>query len=196
MATPPTFSVGGVLTAAQMNQVSLWGITPTSVSGGSVSGRVISLGGQSTRINGVFTSDFANYRMHIRGLQVSSNAAILFRMSVGGSSPAQGWQTTYRGLTSGGGSADFASASSTYTETGIYIGIANTPIGWFMGDFFGPQLAQRTTILSTSMAHDGSNFFQRTGGSVCDNTTQYDGIEIWNGNGANMTGTVTIYGYN
>ena len=64
MATPPTFSAGAVLTAAQMNKIGLWTTVPTSVANGTISGNAVTFSGvSSVSLNGVFTSDFDAYRI-------------------------------------------------------------------------------------------------------------------------------------
>ena len=68
MATPPDFTAGQVLTAAQMNAVGLWKVTPTSVTGTGASidsngDVVVSSGGSNVTLNGVFSADFKNYKI-------------------------------------------------------------------------------------------------------------------------------------
>ena len=63
-------------------------------------------------------------------------------------------------------------------------------------DIFGPQATQKTAIngLTTSVWSGAAN----AGGMIIgflDSTTSYDGVQITNSAGTNMTGTVAIYGY-
>lgn len=54
MATPPTFTVGQVLTAAQMNAVGMWKVAETSFSNSS-----------GVEIQNCFSSDYRNYLMKL-----------------------------------------------------------------------------------------------------------------------------------
>ena len=73
MATPPTFSSGAVLTAAQMNSVGLW-LVKTQVVGTAVS---------SVSVTSAFSSDYNNYKIIYEG-GASSASAVLFRMQLNG----------------------------------------------------------------------------------------------------------------
>lgn len=59
------YTSGQVVTAADMNAVGLHLITPTSVTGGTLSGATVNIGTAVTSItvDGVFSSDFDNYRI-------------------------------------------------------------------------------------------------------------------------------------
>jgi hypothetical protein len=71
MATPPVFSSGAVLTAAQMNAVGMWKITEASTIGASLS------------ISNCFTSDFKNYRIvwNIDGATNLANLVFRWRLN-------------------------------------------------------------------------------------------------------------------
>ena len=84
MATPPVFTAGQVLTAAQMNKIGLWEVYPeTAVTGVSTITR-----------DGVFTSDFTNYLLIITGTNASSgNMNMQFR--VGGVTAATNYNAQF-----------------------------------------------------------------------------------------------------
>jgi hypothetical protein len=74
MATPPDFTAGQVLTAAQMNAIGLWRITTctatfTGGTAGTVSNGVINIGSGNTSIAvaNAFSADFPHYRIILGG---------------------------------------------------------------------------------------------------------------------------------
>ena len=73
MATPPDFSSGAVLTAAQMNAVGLW-LVKTQTVGSGVS---------SVTVTGAFSADYDNYKLMYIGGTVSASTDI--EMTIGGS---------------------------------------------------------------------------------------------------------------
>jgi hypothetical protein len=74
MATPPTFSSGAVLTAAQMNSVGLW-LVKTQVVGSGVS---------SVSVTSAFSGDYNNYKIIYEGGTSSASGGVLFRMQLDG----------------------------------------------------------------------------------------------------------------
>ena len=66
MATPPTFSSGAVLTAAQMNSVGMW-LVKTQTVGTAVS---------SVTVTGAFSADYDNYLILMSGGTGSDSASI------------------------------------------------------------------------------------------------------------------------
>ena len=72
MATPPTFSSGSVLTAAQMNSVGLWLVTTESVGTAVLSETVTS----------AFSADYDNYLILMNG--GTSSAACSIGIEIGG----------------------------------------------------------------------------------------------------------------
>ncbi len=88
MATPPDFTVGQVLTAAQMNSIGLFRVTTCTVSsvGGTaatVSNGVVTIGtgNTSVTVNNAFSSDYQSYRIFIENLDTSGTASHLFQFS-------------------------------------------------------------------------------------------------------------------
>ena len=73
MATPPVFSVGATLTAAQMNAVGLW----------LVKRQTVGTGVTSATVTGAFTSDFDDYQIVISGVACSAGGLSML-IQVGG----------------------------------------------------------------------------------------------------------------
>jgi hypothetical protein len=70
MPTPPDFSSGAVLTAAQMNAVGLW-LVKTQTIGNAVS---------SVTVTGAFSADYDNYLVTVTGGVASTSASIGLRL--------------------------------------------------------------------------------------------------------------------
>jgi len=70
MATPPTFSSGAVLTAAQMNSVGLW-LVKTQTVGTAVS---------SVTVTGAFSADYQNYLILMSGGTQTDNTSIYLQL--------------------------------------------------------------------------------------------------------------------
>jgi hypothetical protein len=73
MATPPDFSSGAVLTAAQMNAVGLW----------LVKSQAVGTGVSSVTVTGAFSTDYDNYKIMYSGGTVSASTDI--ELTIGGS---------------------------------------------------------------------------------------------------------------
>lgn len=87
MATPPDFTVGQVLTAAQMNAIGLWRITTCTVSsvGGTAataSNGVITVGtgNTSVTVSNAFSADYDNYRITYSGGTQSASTDIALKL--------------------------------------------------------------------------------------------------------------------
>jgi hypothetical protein len=201
MATPPDFSVGAVLTAAQMNQVGMWKITPSAVSGTGASiqtdGSVlVATGGTTFTITDAFPTDYQVFHLIINDLILSTDQGILFRLVTGGTASQTGY---YYGLAFGS-----AGYGGTYnTETGanqtsfsprIISGTGGGGAASIM--VYQPNLAKPTSFTYTSSdpRAGGAPIFHGSGyHSVA---TAYSSITFLT-NGANFTRCrVSIYGYN
>ena len=192
MATPPTFSVGGVLTAAQMNQVGQWLMIPTSISGTGATlsnGKITLSSCTAVTINGIFTGDFENYLLLARLSFTGGDTTIQLTAS----GTAAGSNYNYSQVQA------YAGAGVTTARTA---GAANIPImsnqGGVYGsasvDIFAPQLSVPTMFQAGNLRNDGAygtpaNYLWFGNNS---NSTSYDGLKI-TGGGA-MTGTIMVYG--
>jgi hypothetical protein len=200
MATPPDFTAGQVLTAAQMNAVGLWRITGltasfTGGSAGSVSNGVITVGSNNTviTITNCFNSDFRNYRLIIKTNSNSvSNADIQFQLRTSGGSTST---TGYYGMW----------IYASYATTGVAAaGNNNAPNFSFFANALGtngfnasatilsPNEAQRTSVYSNTARGDIAGTYN----GYHDVGTAYTSCVLTCG-GGNMTGgTIVFYGYN
>lgn len=182
MATPPTFTAGQVLTAAQMNKIGLWvQKAETSFSAAS-----------SVTADNVFTSDFTNYLVVVRYSTSTTNIPSL-KLRTGGTSASTNYdvQTLTANDTTISGARLSAQTSflyGYYTNSATEKYVATITLA-------GPNLAEATAIRSESGGTVGANAalsYYTTGNHRT--ATAYDGIELLVATG-NMTGTYTIYGY-
>ena len=182
MATPPTFSSGAVLTAAQMNAIGLWKITEVNLS--------------TTAIDGIFTSDYDNYRIVVNQIKLSGVGGLVrfnWRDTSNATVNAANYYTAARRYDSAGTNYDFGVQAVTYADTAIN---CTTSGDWasFSMDIYGPRLSTQTSsILSGVGAINGP--------SVVTSSTGYNAVQAHAGiifstsAGTISTGRVYVYGY-
>lgn len=191
MATPPDFSVGGVLTAAQMDQIGLWKVIPTSATGGTVSANgTVTLGSavSSVTISGAFSAAFTNYRVIFSGTTPSATDS--FRLQLGsattghyGSMYYDSWDGAANGiLRVGNGSSVYISLDEASAKT------SSTSF-----DVISPYLSQATQLFGN---FSGRGFFGWFG-ALQNASTSFTSFTIKPDSSGTFTGgTVSIYGYN
>ena len=178
MTTPPTFSAGQVLTAAQMNKVGLWLVNTTSFSGVS-----------SVTLPSVFTSDYDNYKIML-SLYGSANYFAVMQMTTGSTPDTS--NSYYRQV-----AYDTASlaASNAGPVGDMYIceypNVSSAPSGGSY-DIFSPYLSQRTTVLGSFFC--ASTPSMMVGGWQVTTSTSYSGFILKTGSGT-ISGKVSVYGY-
>lgn len=185
MATPPTFSAGAVLTAAQMNAIGMWRVASGTLSTA------------TTDFQSVFTSDFTNYRIVMDQLLLSGAGDIYWRL-LSGSTPATGtdYGWAFNGYTSAPAAADSGGSNQSLAYTGVTMtaGVANLRVSACTIDLMNPQVAERTFALT--QAATITNVYRGLSGAAAHNlTTAYDGIRFLTNSAVTMGGNVTIYGY-
>lgn len=193
MATPPDFTTGSVLTAAQMNAVGLWRITGCTVSsaGGTAataSDGVITFGAGNTSvtISNAFSADYANYLILIDYAYAGTgNPSMLMTMGA--------TATGYYGV----------NAYYAYDASGDGTAKRNAGVDWPIGyvgannfsaavTVYAPQRAVRTSVSST---YAGDLYYGTFNGMLA-NTTQYTSFTLAPSSSSFTTGTVRVYGYN
>jgi hypothetical protein len=177
MATPPDFTVGQVLTAAQMNAVGMW-----------KTGSVTLTGQTTAQINNCFSADFDNYLLiySIKG----TSSGFYFRLSVGGVPNAtansyiqSGRYVGYPGVGAGDFNASGDSFGLSFYST--FMNAGNITI-------VAPFKAEATSFSGTYNSQNASVY---TGGYHNQNTS-YDGLYFYNTTASAMTGTITVIGIN
>lgn len=186
MATPPIFSVGATLTAAQMNAVGLWKIQTKSVT-------------TATEItfDSVFTSDFLNYLVYFSVSSATSTDIIRWQERASGTNAASSYSYS--------GAAYYLSAGTAYQNILGGQNIANGGVGSFDGasgsqghcvfEIHSPNTSAYTSTTGRfSMATGNTGMYHGTMGSVHYVSNVYDGFRLFVNSG-NFTGSATVYGY-
>jgi hypothetical protein len=177
MATPPTFTSGAVLTAAQMNSVGLW-LVKTQVVGSAVS---------SVAVTSAFSADYDSYRIIYSGGSQSSAGEM--RMTLGATGGVVYYSSiiyaTWAGATGGTGGNGIAYwnvGSGRPAGNSVCIDIHrpnNTDETWFNGSYVG--------IDAGSVGGSANGFLN--------NTTSYTGFTFTPSAGTLTGGTIYVYGY-
>jgi hypothetical protein len=178
MATPPDFTAGQILTAAQMNAVGLW-LVKTQTIGSAVT---------SVAVTNAFTSDFDNYKIVVSGSTGSANVDVSLQLT----GSTTGYSGIYvAGTYATGGLAGFGdNNAASFTRAGAVHSGNSVQLNV---DLAQPNLAKFTYI--TGQAVQTSSAGTYTG--VHKVSTAFTGFTLIVTGGANITGgTIAIYGYN
>ena len=176
MATPPTFSSGAVLTAAQMNSVGLW-LVKTQTVGNAVA---------SVAVSSAFSADYDSYRIIYSG--GSQSIAGEIRMHLGASvslyysSIVYATWTGATGGTGGNGIAYWNVGSGRPAGNSVCIDIHrpfNTDETWFNGSYIG---------IDAGSVGGSVNGFQN-------NAASFTAFTLTPSAGTLTGGTIYVYGY-
>jgi hypothetical protein len=178
MATPPTFSSGAVLTAAQMNAVGLW-LVKTQTVGSAVS---------SVTVTGAFSADYDNYLILLSGGTGSAAASI--GIEIGGST------TGYYG---------FMTYGDATTSTVQGAGRNNTALLNWVGGVQGASQAAHVSVqvlgpFKTAYTKFANGTYQNAGayGTMQGEhrvATSYTSFKLVPDTGTLTGGTIAVYGY-
>jgi hypothetical protein len=184
MATPPVFTAGQVLTAAQMNAVGLWLITDNTFSA------VTSF----SLPNDTFTADFVNYRFLVRITAVAVDNAMSLRMRASGTdASAANYDYAFTGLRSD----NTPDSINGQNQTSIAVGSQdNVIIRYSLAlDIFTPRLAQPTIVSGVvSSTSSAGILVGRYGVGAHQLANAYDSLTFISTQ--NVTGEYWVYGYN
>lgn len=197
--TFPSFSVGEVLTASDMNAVGLWRVTPTSVAGTGValSGGVVTFtNATSIIVNGCFTNNFRNYKLIIDcGGAASGGANITLRMrNAGVTTTGTGYY--WNGVNQNAAAAPInhsAVNSTSFYVTDVLNAVADS--AYIETTILSPQRTSRTGYISTTAFEYGTDYYYRSVAGQFTTSASYDGFNILS-NTTGITGRLSIYGYN
>jgi hypothetical protein len=176
MATPPTFSVGQVLTAAHMNAVGMWEIASQSV--------VTSGSPSEVSISNCFSADYDVYRVTVSG--GAGSAGMFLRLQLGAT--ATGYYTAYNGVTYSTGAASLSADNNAANFSAV--GIATTTSINLDVTLINPFLTEHTYI---SGAHADATVGRNFAGYL-NNSTSYTGFKIICSTGSLSAGTIRVYG--
>jgi hypothetical protein len=182
MATPPDFTTGQVLTAAQMNAVGMWLVKSDTITTGN-----------SKEITACFSADYDNYKIVLSNIRGSSVVNVFMRMGTtatgvyyyGGLSRSYGSATT-NGEQGSGSTQWLLGAIATSTES------AAATVELQM-----PNMAQVTSFSSLGSDPRTGGAGARNYAGYINNTTQYTSMTILLDGGATFSScNIRVYGYN
>ena len=178
MATPPVFSAGAVLTAAQMNAVGLW-LVKTQTIGTTVS---------SVTVSNAFNSDFDNYKIIINGGTATGLSTIT--MQLGSSNTGYSSVVNYAAFAAG---ATPLSASDNGTAQWTYAGYATTNFLQMNMEINNPFATKYTTYGPANWA---AGTVAGVSSGVHAVATSYTAFTFAVTGGQTMSGgTIRVYGY-
>lgn len=182
MTTPPVFTSGAILTAAQMNSIGMW----------KISSGTASLSTTPTQFTSVFNNtDYPNYKLIITTTAITGSNKILFKF-VSGTTAAS---TTYYCGGIGGSNSSAAtvyferSTNATSLSLGPTINSSNRVIGM---DIIAPNQAINT--MYSGYYTESNNVDAFTFGGVHGVSTAYDGFQLETSSGT-QTVSYQLYGY-
>ena len=144
-------------------------------------------------IDNVFTSTYENYKILIFNLRGTSNNALWLRLRASGSTSNTGYYIAATGINTNG------TAKNAYDNNSSILEFVGPPTAndYLVAriDVYAPQLAQYTSFNYQCFGDDGTAFIGRNGSANHRVATAYDGFSLALNAGGNITGNVTIYGY-
>jgi hypothetical protein len=176
MATPPTFSAGAVLTAAQMNQLGLFLIKTVTVGSGT----------SVVPVTDCFSSDYDNYKILISG--VNSTGPVQLKFTLGNNTGNNYYGSAYYDAYTGG----VTGANRTNNGGSLDCGFAEGSLReqWSTIEIGSPNLARSTSLSGSYYGATYSGWFSGTRAD----TTQYTGFNLVSSSNLNG-GTIRVYGY-
>ncbi len=175
MTTPPSFNVGGTLTAAQMNAVGLW----------LVKSQAVGTGVSSVTVTDAFNGDYDNYRIVLSG--VSTSVVDIVSLLTFGST-ATGYYSNMSIYKIGTGVINLPQNN----DVNVYCAIQDDNNTTTTFDVLSPNLAKYTIWSGSGFGYLG----QFTFAGELRNTTQYTSFTLAPASGTWTSGTIYVYGYN
>jgi hypothetical protein len=178
MATPPVFSAGAVLTAAQMNKIGMWLIKSETITSNSA----------SKFISDVFSSDFECYHINIKARALNEGS---YQMCMGNTTNnTSGWYGVIDYYSYTGAPDGFIRINNAASTN---VGLSQNQ-GWTMTtmDMWNPYLSDYTLYTGNSWGRD--RYMGTLAGELA-NTTSYTGFTIFNDAGNLSAGRISVYGY-
>lgn len=186
---------GSGTTTYSARPVGLWKITPSSVVNASIGtlGRVTITTQTTASLNGIFSSDFLNYRVIFKMTACSAASNLLCKLRASGtdSSASYVWSAIVTGNTGA------SSVSTSGAGTSINPNFLNNtiPRGQSVSEWFGPYEVANTTFTFVDDFNDTVAQQMRSGGGIHTVNTAYDGLS-WSVSSGTFSATVDVYGYN
>ena len=176
MATPPVFTAGSVLTAAQVNAVGLWLVKTQDVG----------TGVSSVAVTSAFSSDYDNYFITWTGGTQSNDTNTSLQL---GSTTTGYYGFMSYGLNTANTPLGVGNSNA---SSFVFFGGGNTSGAQCAGTLYGPNLAKPTflhsDVASYSTVHGSYNAREAS-------TTQHTGFTILPSGGTMTGGTIRVYGF-
>lgn len=182
MATPPDFTAGQVLTAAQMNAIGMWLVKSQTI-GSAVS---------SVTVTDAFTDDFEAYRIIISSGVASTDSFLQFNLD--GSTTGYYGSFIYHGYGTTG-PANAQAQGRQNQASWIYVGQASTNLITMDMTIVNPKLAKFTYFTSNGPAPSTGGFVSYASGYHAV-ATGYSAFRIVPNTGTLTGGTIRVYGFN
>jgi hypothetical protein len=173
MATPPDFSSGAVLTAAQMNAVGLW----------LVKSQAVGTGVSSVTVTGAFSADYDNYLIVDSGGTSSVDGP--YRLTFGASATFYYWALIYASFLGGAVNNSAGNAQASWD----FAGGSATRNGLI--EVNNPFLATNTEI--RSRVRYGTVYGNNVG--IHGVSSSFTSFTLTAGSGTMTGGTIRVYGY-
>jgi len=148
----------------------------------------------SHSVNDVFSATYTNYRLIFESTHSSTGTTLRLRFRVGGADNTSSNYVFSAGVSnSAAGWSNIASSTGT---TSFYAGELYDKSSNGIIDVFSPFVADNTQYLETGFSQTNGNATAATyGGGGMTVTTSYTGFTLFPAT-LNMTGSVSVYGYN
>ena len=175
MATPPDFTAGQVLTAAQMNQIGLWHVSRTTIGSGVA----------SVTVSNAFSADYDTYQIVVSGGVASTICSLNLHLD---------------GLTSG---YQYAYLYTTYASGGEVINNSSSAASWVsIGEGTTTDLTAQLTLgqpfaakRKTINYSNGYSGVYLHGAGMNPSTSSYTGFVVTTSTGTMTGGYVDVYGF-
>lgn len=156
--TFPSFNVGDDFTSSDANAISLWKVTPTSVSGtgasiDSTGDVLIANGGTNFTVNGAFSANYSNYKLIFRDFRSSGNTGIYFALGTSNTGTDHRFAGVY--VSTGGAVAGEGLSNGSRWGLGIIMRGNAISTGGEM-TLIGPQKTEETTFTLIGVDSDTS----------------------------------------
>lgn len=168
-------------------------ITPSSVTGGSLSGAKISYtAATSVTVNGVFDSTYDHYLLVGSSVLVTGSERLYVQLASGGSTDTA---TNYRWQRLRVIDNAFTGSSASSQDDMRVVNTNTGPLVGYQCYVWGPALAQSTAMRVTGTSYSsGAQIFEYAGAHST--ASAYDGFTLTTQSVTTHTGSLLVYGFN
>jgi hypothetical protein len=179
MATPPIFSSGAVLTAAQMNSVGCWLVKSQTI-GSAVS---------SVTVTDAFSADYDHYRIIVQANSIAAGGPYM-TLQLGSTTTGYYWGAPVVNYAAATGSAISTNNGSSWNR----LGPGGTAGMAGVYDLLNPFITENTFITGT-YADPATGGSAGVGSGYLNNTTSYTAFTVGVTSSTMTGGTIRVYGY-